>query len=114
MSTIVRRRGKGQYGIPDGEHELKALLAEANGIFIKRGFCASDEDVLRLIDNTVGEEFLNAVRDDMIANGGARGRARFEHERTTVPMFVVEYFIREIERRLSVIKAKKGKDKSRM
>ena len=66
MSTIVRRRGNGRYGIPDGEHELKALLDEANGIFIKRGFCASNEDVLRLVDNTIGEEFLNAVRDDVI------------------------------------------------
>ena len=64
--------------------------------------------MLRLIYNTVGEEFVNAVRYNMIANGGARGRARFEYERTTVPMFMVEYFIREIERRLSVIKAKKG------
>ena len=109
MSTIVRRRGNGRYGIPDGEHELKALLDEANGIFIKRGFCASNEDVLRLVDNTIGEEFLNAVRDDMIANGQ---RARFEYERTTVPILIVEYFIREIEGRLSAIKAKKGKGKA--
>ena len=106
MSRIVKRRGEGQYGIPDGEQELKNLLAEANGLFIKRGFCASDEDVLRLIDNTVGEEFLNAIRDNMTANGQC---GRFEHERKTVPMFMVEYFIREIERRLSVIKGKAEK-----
>ena len=84
MSTIVR-----QYGIPDGEQELKALLAEANGIFTKRWHCASDEDVLRLIDNTVGEEFLNAVRADMNANGQ---RGRFEHERTTVPTRLIFLF----------------------
>ena len=103
MSKIVKRRGNGKYGIPDGEDELEALLVEANGVFTKRWQCDSDEDVLRLIDNTVGEEFVNAIRAEMTKNGQA---ARFVHERMTIPMFMVEYFIREIEARINAIKAK--------
>lgn len=112
MATkIVVRRGSGKHGLPDKEDELRALLAEAREVvFTKPGFHSVNTDIQHVVSNIVGQEFLNAVRNGAVANGGAQ----FEHGRANVPMYVLEYFIREIERRLRVINAKRGMGKARM